>query len=114
MPKQPRFNFSDYSAEQQEIDAQRIRPIKVIRHAYLMKINGEWAHFIVGQSGEDIDYYEDLKLDQVYKKVKEKYPEHTPKVIQNQGLENYLKDRRPEIMKRKHFKQLSINFKERE
>jgi hypothetical protein len=28
----------------------------------------------------------------------------------NEGLENYLRDRRPEIMRKKRYKQLTINF----
>lgn len=104
-----RLPFSDYSAEEQEQDAKRAKRLKVIRHAYLMRIDGEWAHFIIGQGGEDIDYYEDMKLPQVVKKLERTKPEYTPKVIMNEGLENYLRDRRPEFKKRRG-RQLTINF----
>ena len=105
-----RLPFSDYPAEEQEQDAKRAKRLKVIRHAYLMKIDGEWAHFIVGTRGvDDIDYYDEMKLPEVYEKLKRTRPEYTPKVIMNEGLENYLRDRRPEFKKRMA-KQLTINF----
>lgn len=108
--KELRFDFPDYPAAEQEKDAIRKKPLKVLRHAYLMKINGEWAHFIIGQGGEDIDFYERLKLPEVCAALKKRFPEHTPRVIMNEGLENYLRDKRPEIMRKKHYKQLTINF----
>lgn len=108
--KELRLDFPDYSVAEQERDAERAKRLKVIRHAYLMKINGEWAHFIIGQGGEDIDFYDDLKLPMVCKKLKKKFPEHQPRVIMNEGLENYLRDRRSEIMRKKRYKQLTINF----
>ena len=105
-----RLPFSDYTPEEQERDAKRAKRLKVIRHAYLMKIDGEWAHFIVGTRGvHDIDFYGDRKLDEVYYKLSRERPDYTPKVIMNEGLENYLRDRRPEFKKRKA-KQLTINF----
>jgi len=108
--KELRIPFPDYLPEEQEKDAKHARQIKVIRHAYLMKIHGEWAHFIIGQGGEDIDYYENLKLPEVCAKLKKKFPNYQPRVIMNEGLENYLRDRRAEIMRKKHHKQLAINF----
>lgn len=107
-----RLNFSDYSAEQQEADAKKAHRLKVIRHAYLMKVDGEWAHFIVGTHGkDDIDYYEDMELKAVYEKLQRTRPEYTVKVIQNEGLENYLRDHRAEY-KRRNVRQLTINFNE--
>lgn len=105
--KEQRLNFSDYSAEQQEQDAKRAKRIKVIRHAYLMRVNGEWAHFIVSQKGDDIGYYGNMELTEVYEKLKRERPEYTPRVIKNEGLENYLRDRKPKT------RQLQINFNER-
>lgn len=105
-----RLPFSDYTPEEQEQDAKRAKRLKVIRHAYLMRIDGEWAHFIVGTRGvDDIDFYGDRKLDEVYYKLSRERPEYTPKVIMNEGLENYLRDRRPEFVKKRN-KQLSIDF----
>lgn len=105
-----RLPFSDYTPEQQEADAKRAKRLKVIRHAYLMKVDGEWAHFIVGTRGvDDIDFYGDRKLDEVYYKLSRERPEYTPKVIQNEGLENYLRDRRAEFVKKRN-RQLSIEF----
>jgi hypothetical protein len=106
-----RIPFSDYPAEEQERDAKRAKRLKIIRHAYLMRIDGEWAHFIVTQKGDDIGYYDDLKLPEVYEKLKRKRPEYTPKVIQNEGLENYLRDRRPEFKKRRG-RLLTLEFKD--
>lgn len=41
--KQLRLNFSDYPAIEQEYDSQRMR--KPLKHVYLMRVDGEWAHF---------------------------------------------------------------------
>lgn len=106
-----RLPFSDYPAEEQERDAKRAKRLKIIRHAYLMRIDGEWAHFIVSQKGDDIGYYDEMKLPEVYEKLKRTRPEYTPKVIMNEGLENYLRDRRPEYKKRLA-KQLTLEFKD--
>ena len=105
--KQLRINFSDYTAEEQEADAKKAKRLKIIRHAYLMRVGDEWAHFIVTQNGDDIGYYGDMKLPEVYEKLKRKRPEYTPRVISNEGLENYLRDRKPKS------RQLRINFNER-
>lgn len=110
-----RLDFSDYSAKEQEADAkhyiQQTKKVKLIRHAYLMRVDGEWAHFIVSQKGDNIDYYEEMKLPEVVERLKRKFPDYTPKVIQNEGLENYLRDHKPEYKKNK-MRQLSI-FNER-
>lgn len=102
-----RLPFSDYTPEEQERDAKRAKRLKVIRHAYLMRVNGEWAHFIVNQKGDDIGYYGNMELTEVYEKLKRERPEYTPRVIKNEGLENYLRDRKPKT------RQLQINFNER-
>lgn len=109
--EEQRLPFSDYPAKEQEADIKKSKRLKVIRHAYLMRIDGEWTHFIVSQKGDDIGYYDDLKLPEVYEKLKRTRPEYTPKVIQNEGLENYLRDRRPEFKKRMA-RQLTIEFKD--
>lgn len=105
-----RIPFPDYTPEEQEADAKKAHRLKVIRHAYLMKVDGEWAHFIVGTRGkDDIDFYGDRKLDEVYYRLSRERPEYTPKVIQNEGLENYLRDHRAEY-KKKINRQLSLDF----
>lgn len=106
--EQERFDFSDYSAKEQEADARRAKRLKVPHHAYLMKIDGEWAHFIVGQNGkDDIDFYGDMDLGAVYNRLKITRPEYTAKVIRNRGLEDYLRDHRGEYHK---VKQLKIDW----
>ena len=105
--KQLRINFPDYPTEEQEKDAMKAHRLKVIRHAYLMKVDGEWAHFIIGTQGkDDIDFYGDMTLEQVYRKITKTRPEYTPKVIMNTGLENYLRDNKPKTKTR----QLKIQF----
>ena len=105
-----RLNFSDYSAKEQEADYKKAHRLKVIRHAYLMKVDGEWAHFIIGTRGkDDIGFYEDRTLDEVYYKLSRERPDYTPKVIQNKGLEDYLRDHRAEYKKNKH-RELTLNF----
>lgn len=91
--KELRLNFSDYPAVEQEYDAQRIK--KTLRHVYLMRVDGEWAHFIVTQRGDDYKFYGDKTLTEVYYDIKENYPDYKPRVLRNEGLENYLRDRKP-------------------
>lgn len=105
--KELRLNFSDYTAEEQEVDVRRHKARKVIRHAYLMKIDGEWGHFIINQQGDDIKFYGQKSLTEVYYELKENRPDYTARVIQNEGLENYLRD----IKARRNRGKLKIDFK---
>ena len=107
--KEQRLNFSDYTAEEQEADVKSHQEKKPMRQAYLMRIHGEWAHFIVSQKCDDIGFYGDKNLGEVYRELKEKRPDFVPKVIQNEGLENYLKDVKAQREK-KYGKQLKIDF----
>lgn len=103
-----RLDFDDYSAEEQAADVKKAHRLEVIKHAYLMKVDGEWAHFIIGQCGkDDIDFYGDMELAEVYRKLQRTRPEYTPKVIINKGLEYYLRDHRGEYHK---VKQLKIDW----
>lgn len=102
--KQLRLNFSDYPAIEQEYDSQRMR--KPLKHVYLLKVDGEWAHFIVTQKGDDYKFYGDKTLTEVYYALKENYPDYKPRVLKNEGLENYLRDRKPKDL------QLRIPFNE--
>ena len=97
-----RIDFPDYSAEEQERDAKRVR---LIRHAYLMKVDGEWAHLIIGQN-EYRHYYGKKNLTEVYYELKENFPNYKPFVIRNEGLENYLRDMKP----KSKVKELTIPF----
>jgi hypothetical protein len=109
--KQLRLNFSDYSAEEQEYDSQRIIK-KVPKHVYLLKVDGEWCSFIVKKDDDDdIKYFEDRKLPVVYKWLKKHRPEYTVRVIQNKGLEEYLRCRRDDFKPK--YKQLYIKGFER-
>jgi len=107
--KEQRLNFSDYTSEEQEADVKKHKVKQVPRHAYLMKIHGEWAHFIISQRCDDIGFYGDKTLFDVYKELKEKRHEFTPKVIQNEGLENYLADVKAQREK-KYGNQLNLDF----
>ena len=104
--KQLRLNFSDYSAEEQEKDTHRKRIIQVPKHAYLMKVDGVWAHLIVNQVGDECRFYEDMNLTQVYYELKKKKSGYKPKVIENEGLEAYLRN------KKLPYRQLRIPFNE--
>lgn len=88
--KQLRLDFADYSAREQERDAMRSR----FRQVYLMKVDGKWAHFTIIEGKEDYDSH-DGDLTQTYYEVKQKLPQHSVKVIQNKGLEDYLRDMLP-------------------
>lgn len=93
--KELRLNFSDYPAIEQEYDSQRIIK-KVPKHVYLLKVGGEWCSFIVKKDGDDdIKYFEDRKLPEVYKWLKKHRPDYEPHVLRNEGIENYLRDRKP-------------------
>ena len=76
-----------------EQDAQKAN--KLLKHVYLMRIDGEWAHFIVTQKGDDYKFYGDKTLTEVYYDLKENYPDYKPRVLKNEGLENYLRERKP-------------------
>lgn len=85
--KEQRLPFSDYPADEQERDAMRSR----FRQVYLMKVDGKWSHFTIINGKDDYDSYEG-DLTQTYYEVKQKLPLHSVKVIQNKGLEDYLRD----------------------
>lgn len=110
--KELRLDFSDYPAIEQEHDSLRIIK-KVPKHVYLLKIDGEWCSFIVKKDGgdDDIKYFEDRELPEVYKWLKKHRSEYTVKVIQNKGLEDYLRSRRDDFKPK--YKQLYIKGFER-
>lgn len=95
--KQLRLDFSDYSAKQQERDFQS----SLLHTVFLIKVDGEWGHLLIGQSGDDIDFYPDMDLSQTYSALKKEYPNCRPRVIQNKYLEDYLRTKRQEIKKKK-------------
>jgi hypothetical protein len=102
--KEPRLPFSDYPAKEQERDAMRSR----FRQVYLMKVDGKWAHFTIIDGKDDYDSYEG-DLTQTYYEVKRKLPQHVVKVIQNKGLEDYLRDMLPKKKQAQtNIKQLTI------
>lgn len=102
--KQLRIDFPDYSAREQERDAMRSR----FRQVYLMRVDGKWAHYTLIDGKEDYDSH-DGDLTQTYYEVKQKLPQHSVKVIQNKGLEDYLRDMLPRKKQaQKNSKQLTI------
>ena len=102
--KQLRLDFSDYSAKEQEKDIMKSR----FRQVYLMRVDGKWAHYTLVDGKEDYDSH-DGDLTQTYYEVKQKLPEHSVKVIQNKGLEDYLRDMLPRKQQaQKNSKQLEI------
>lgn len=108
--KEQRIDFPDYPAEEQERDVQNYaKKLKPLRHAYLMRVGGEWGHLILTQQGDNIAFYGEKNLTEVYYDLKENFPDYTAKVIQNQGLENYLKTVKKQREK-KYGKQLRIDF----
>lgn len=94
--KELRLNFSDYPAVEQEYDSQRIIK-KIPKHVYLLKIDGEWCSFITKKKDDDIKYFGDNTLPEVYNWLKEYRPEYTARVIRNEGLESYLRLRRKDF-----------------
>lgn len=110
MIKEMRLDFPDYPASEQEKDARSAR----FRQVYLLKVDGEWGHFTLTNHQPDIDFYGEKTLTEVYYKIKESYPRHHIQVIRNKGLENYLRDKKPQTHQRAINKinatQLMINF----
>lgn len=102
--KELRLNFSDYPAIEQEYDSQRMR--KPLKHVYLLRVDGEWAHFMVTQQGDNYKFYGNKNITDVYYDLKEAYPDYKPRVLRNEGLENYLRERKPKDL------QLRIPFNE--
>lgn len=92
-PKQLRIDFPDYSAKEQERDSMKSR----FRQVYVMKVDGEWAHFTIIDGKDDFDFYDKADLTETYFAIKSKFPEHQVRVIQNEGLQNYLRDQKPKL-----------------
>lgn len=108
--KQLRLNFSDYSAKEQEKDAMR----SCFKQVYLMRVDGEWAHFTIIDGKDDFDFYPDKDLTETYYSVKAKFPQHQVRNIVNEGLENYLRDQKERMNRSKNNElnklQMMINF----
>ena len=104
--KQLRLDFSDYSAEEQERDYQKKR----FRQVYLMKVNGIWGHVTIVDSIVKYGFHNG-DLTDTYNEIKTEFPTHCVRVIRNQGLENYLRDRmKPRKQAYNNAQQLKINF----
>ena len=108
--KQLRIDFPDYPAEQQEADVKKTR----FRQVYLMKVDGDWGHLTIIDGEIKADFHPDKDLIQAYLEIKAEFPTHHVRVIRNQGLENYLRDRKQLLIRKKQNKldarQLSIDF----
>ena len=90
--KEQRFNFSDYSAKEQEADVKRFIDASKRVHKptlFVLKVDGEWAHLDLKMKHK---FYGDKNLFQMYNEVKQTHPEHNLKYIINEGLENYLRE----------------------
>lgn len=101
--KEQRLNFSDYPAIEQEFDSQKI---KLHKHIYLLKVESEWVHFATTINGDDYKFYGDKNLTEVYHEVKENYPGYKPRVLEDEGLENYLRDRKPKDLQLRIFNEM--------
>lgn len=102
--KQLRLDFPDYPAREQERDAMKSR----FKQIYLMKVDSKWAHYTIIDGKDDYDSYEG-DLTQTYYEIKARFKEHVVKVIQNKGLEDYLRDMLPKKQQRQtNCKQLNI------
>ena len=111
--KEPRLDFSDYSAEQQERDVERFKQLekKYQPHIFLLKVSGMWASMTFND-GVQHKFYEGMNLYQTFNAVKESHPHHKMKYIINKGLEFYLKKQweKEQAIKKQ---QLGIMFNER-
>lgn len=109
-----RLNFSDYSAKEQKADSIR----RCLRQVYALKVDGVWSHFAIIDGKDNYDFYDGKDIADTYFELKARFPEHQVRVIQNKGIENYLRDKRAEKERKKQqaidARQLKINFGERE
>lgn len=106
-----RCDFSDYPAKEQELDAERHAYLqkKYQPHAFLLKVDGTWAHLTFDGGQMKHKFYEGKNLFQMFNEIKETHPNHKLKYIINKGLEDYLRDvRKKEMAIAK--RQLTINF----
>lgn len=90
--KEQRFNFSDYSAKEQEADVKRFIDASKKVHKptlFVLKVDGEWAHLDLKMKHK---FYGDKNLFQMYNEVKRTHPNHNLKYIINEGIENYLRE----------------------
>ena len=92
-PKQLRIDFPDYSAKEQEKDAMK----SCFKQVYLIKVYNEWANFTIIDGKDDFDFYDKSDLTETYFTIKSKFPQHQVRVIQNEGLQNYLRDQRERL-----------------
>ena len=103
--KEQRFNFSDYSAKEQEADVKRFIDASKKVHKptlFVLKVDGEWAHIDLKMKHK---FYGDKNLFQMYNEVKQTHPEHNLKYIINKGLENYLREMK---LREREIRQLDI------
>lgn len=110
--KQLRIDFSDYPIEQQERDFERRQYLKkkYQPHAFLLKVDGVWAHLTFSGGGMQHKFYEGKNLYQTFNEIKETHPDHKLKYIINKGIEDYLRDvRKKEIMIKKLQKTIDFN-----
>lgn len=109
--KEQRFDFSDYSAKEQEADVERFKKLekKYQPHIFLLKFDGLWASITFTGGKISPKFYEGMNLYQTFNAVKKTHPFHKMKYIINKGLENYLRQQytKEQMIKAK---QLSINF----
>lgn len=105
--KEPRLDFSDYSAEEQEYDVEAFKRLekKYQPHIFLLKVSGMWASMTFS-NGIQYKFYEGMNLYQTFNVVKESHPHHKMKYIINQSLEFYLKKQyeKEQAIKQKQFK----------
>ena len=109
--KEQRINFPDYSTEEQERDVERFKLLekKYQPHAFILKVDGVYAHLILTGEKPLHKFYEGKDLFETYYELKEEYPQHKVKCLMNKGLEDYLRDVRQKERAVKS-RQLKINF----
>lgn len=109
--KEQRLDFSDYSAEEQERDVERFKYIerKYQPHAFILKVDGIYAHLILSNGEPYHRFYEGKNLFETYYELKEKFPQHKVRCLMNKGLEDYLRDVRKKERAVKS-RQLKISF----
>lgn len=109
--KQLRINFPDYSAEEQERDVERFKYLeqKYRPHAFILKVDGVYAHLILSAGKPLHKFYEGKNLFETYYELKDQFPQHKIKCLMNKGLEDYLRNVRKKEQAIKS-RQLKISF----
>lgn len=80
--KQLRIDFPDYSAEEQERDANRFKPNEI----YLSRVNGEWGAVMLRKYGAVVFNAGNTPFIDFVQGIMEDYPDFKLRCVKNFGI----------------------------